>query len=83
MIHLCRCLRLTVKQTWAYKTGLKPILRNVRTTMNGTHTVTALRRWSCQDKQLPPVEQIKFIHVYDFDNTRELTLNKILDGTPL
>jgi hypothetical protein len=33
------------------------------------HTVTSLKRWSCQDTQLPPVEQIKAIHVYDFDNT--------------
>ncbi|KAK3704515.1 hypothetical protein LTR37_013798 [Vermiconidia calcicola] len=37
--------------------------------MNGTHTVTALRRWSCQDKLLPPVEDVKYIHIYDFDNT--------------
>lgn len=40
--------------------------------MNGiahAHTITALKRWSCQDKQLPPVDQIKQIHVYDFDNT--------------
>ncbi|KAI9723688.1 MAG: hypothetical protein M1812_000988 [Candelaria pacifica] len=34
-----------------------------------THTITGLRRWSCQDKELPPVSQIKAIHVYDFDNT--------------
>jgi len=43
--------------------------------MNGVapapaQTITALKRWSCQDKQLPPVDQIKQIHVYDFDNTR-------------
>ena len=72
MTHLLRYARPTVKQTWAHKTFYKPILQHVRTTMNGIHTVTALRRWSCQDKQLPPVEQIKFIHVYDFDNTSEL-----------
>ncbi|KAK4612907.1 hypothetical protein CLAFUR0_13473 [Fulvia fulva] len=34
-----------------------------------THTITALKRWSCQDKNLPAVHQIKAIHVYDFDNT--------------
>jgi len=34
-------------------------------------TVTALRRWSCQDKQLPRVESIRAIHIYDFDNTRK------------
>ncbi|CBX98426.1 hypothetical protein LEMA_P098350.1 [Plenodomus lingam JN3] len=33
------------------------------------HTVTALKRWSCDDKELPPVSEIKSIHVYDFDNT--------------
>ncbi|EMD00345.1 hypothetical protein BAUCODRAFT_30827 [Baudoinia panamericana UAMH 10762] len=39
--------------------------------MNGGvgRSVTALRRWSCKDKQLPPIEHIKHIHVYDFDNT--------------
>jgi hypothetical protein len=34
------------------------------------HTVTALKRWSCDDKELPPVGDIKAIHVFDFDNTR-------------
>ena len=33
------------------------------------HTVTALKRWSCDDKELPPVADIKSIHIYDFDNT--------------
>ncbi|KAL5121029.1 hypothetical protein ACEQ8H_000878 [Pleosporales sp. CAS-2024a] len=33
------------------------------------HTVTALKRWSCDDKELPPVSTIKSIHVFDFDNT--------------
>ncbi|KAF3033794.1 hypothetical protein E8E12_000690 [Didymella heteroderae] len=33
------------------------------------HTVTALKRWSCDDKDLPAVSEIKAIHVYDFDNT--------------
>tara|TARA_R110002003_G_scaffold184_4_gene14403 strand:- start:4319 stop:5941 length:1623 start_codon:yes stop_codon:yes gene_type:complete len=31
--------------------------------------VTALKRWSCDDKELPPVSNIKAIHVFDFDNT--------------
>ncbi|PPJ59276.1 hypothetical protein CBER1_04255 [Cercospora berteroae] len=34
-----------------------------------SHTPTALKRWSCQDRQLPSVDKIKAIHVYDFDNT--------------
>ncbi|KAK3074527.1 hypothetical protein LTR53_002947, partial [Teratosphaeriaceae sp. CCFEE 6253] len=39
--------------------------------MNGSamHTVTALKRWSCIDKQLPAVDRIRSIHIYDFDNT--------------
>ena len=32
-------------------------------------TVTSLKRWSCSDRQLPPIHTIKAIHVYDFDNT--------------
>lgn len=32
-------------------------------------TVTALKRWSCQDKPLPAVQDVKKIHIYDFDNT--------------
>lgn len=32
-------------------------------------TVTSLKRWSCQDQDLPAPQQIKNIHVYDFDNT--------------
>ncbi|KAF2641271.1 hypothetical protein P280DRAFT_468917 [Massarina eburnea CBS 473.64] len=47
---------------------------------NGTgkamnHTVTALKRWSCGDGELPSAAEIKAIHVYDFDNT--------LFGSPL
>lgn len=34
-----------------------------------TRTVTMLKRWSCQDKDLPSAQNIKSIHVYDFDNT--------------
>jgi hypothetical protein len=34
-------------------------------------TVTALKRWSCSDSQLPPVDAIRAVHVYDFDNTRK------------
>ncbi|KAF1950245.1 hypothetical protein CC80DRAFT_496896 [Byssothecium circinans] len=33
------------------------------------HTVTALKRWSCDEQELPPVSEVKAIHVYDFDNT--------------
>ncbi|KAH0556778.1 hypothetical protein GP486_005435 [Trichoglossum hirsutum] len=32
-------------------------------------TLTGLKRWSCQSGDLPAVQQIKTIHVYDFDNT--------------
>lgn len=41
--------------------------------MNGHQAIrsaTALKRWSCQDKQVPTVEQVQSIHIYDFDNTR-------------
>lgn len=37
-----------------------------------TRTITGLKRWSCLDQHLPEVGKIKAIHVYDFDNTREL-----------
>ncbi|KAK4216339.1 hypothetical protein QBC37DRAFT_416978 [Rhypophila decipiens] len=33
------------------------------------YTPTAMGRWSILDKQLPAVNKIKAIHVYDFDNT--------------
>ncbi|KAH8687468.1 hypothetical protein BGZ60DRAFT_475538 [Tricladium varicosporioides] len=33
------------------------------------HTLTVLNRWSVANKQLPPVDKIKALHVYDFDNT--------------
>ncbi|KAK4146621.1 uncharacterized protein C8A04DRAFT_9588 [Dichotomopilus funicola] len=35
----------------------------------GVHTVTAMGRWSVLNKQLPPTDHIRAIHVYDFDNT--------------
>lgn len=37
-------------------------------------TVTALSRWSILTKQLPPIDKIRSLHVYDFDNTRTLSL---------
>ncbi|KAG9687713.1 hypothetical protein KCU95_g10871, partial [Aureobasidium melanogenum] len=37
---------------------------------NATHTLTRLKRWSCQDPTvLPDMDKIRAIHVYDFDNT--------------
>ncbi|GJC77596.1 tat pathway signal sequence [Colletotrichum tofieldiae] len=33
-------------------------------------TTTALSRWSIATKQLPAVDKIKSLHIYDFDNTR-------------
>lgn len=44
--------------------------RSLSPAMSTPRTVTALKRWSCQDKQLPPIDRIKHIHIYDFDNTR-------------
>jgi len=35
------------------------------------HTPTAMSRWSILNKQLPAVDKIKAIHIYDFDNTRK------------
>jgi len=32
-------------------------------------TITALKRWSCVENDLPDVDNVKAIHVYDFDNT--------------
>ncbi|WPH04336.1 Hypothetical protein R9X50_00722500 [Acrodontium crateriforme] len=37
--------------------------------MSANYTVTALKRWSCKDAPLPPVDRVKHIHIYDFDNT--------------
>jgi hypothetical protein len=34
-----------------------------------TYTTNALKRWSCDDRPLPPIESIRAIHIYDFDNT--------------
>ncbi|KAL9122098.1 MAG: hypothetical protein Q9187_001343 [Circinaria calcarea] len=33
------------------------------------HTTAILKRWSCQNRELPPVSQVKALHIYDFDNT--------------
>lgn len=33
------------------------------------YTVTAVKRWSCDSKRVPSIEQIKAVHVFDFDNT--------------
>lgn len=33
-------------------------------------TVTGLSRWSIANRQLPSVDGIRALHVYDFDNTR-------------
>lgn len=37
--------------------------------MRSTYTLNGLKRWSCKAKDLPSVESIKNLHVYDFDNT--------------
>ena len=48
------------------------IMSNSYPSAAGSYTLTALNRWSVADKQLPAVDKIKTIHVYDFDNTRAL-----------
>ncbi|KIW15087.1 hypothetical protein PV08_07874 [Exophiala spinifera] len=37
--------------------------------MKTTYSTNALKRWSCKSRDIPPVAQVKAIHVYDFDNT--------------
>jgi hypothetical protein len=37
-------------------------------------TLTALSRWSIANKELPALDKIKALHVYDFDNTSKLPL---------
>jgi len=51
-------------------TSTKPTANGGPAAKNAIHTVTALKRWSCDEKDLPPASEIKAIHVYDFDNTR-------------
>jgi len=49
-------------------------------------SLTSLKRWSCSDQALPPVHQIKTIHVYDFDNTlfaSPLPNRNLFDGQSL
>ena len=36
--------------------------------------LTSLKRWSCHTKELPAVDAIGAIHVYDFDNTCALAI---------
>ena len=37
--------------------------------MKSIYTLNSLKRWSCKSKELPDIETVKSIHVYDFDNT--------------
>lgn len=39
-------------------------------------TPTSMSRWSVSTKQLPPAEDIKSLHIYDFDNTRKSHLRR-------
>jgi len=55
----------TIAETLLHRT----VGRTGKMSSNAAHTTTALKRWSCADKQLPAVERIKSIHIYDFDNT--------------
>jgi HAD domain family 1 in Swiss Army Knife RNA repair proteins len=37
--------------------------------MKTSYSIPSLKRWSCKNKQIPSLDAIKSIHVYDFDNT--------------
>lgn len=71
-------LALTRRIPWS-STRLLPTMlatstRPVHAGPNGRqaqYTVTALKRWSCDDNDLPAVSDVQAIHVYDFDNTCE------------
>lgn len=60
---------LRLRSLFVFKRLSAPLIQYVRVKMNGALTPTALSRWSCQQKVLPPVEAVKHIHIYDFDNT--------------
>jgi len=68
-----QCLSLTA--TCMHRPLYRPlsVSRVWRRKMETIRTITALKRWSCQEKVLPPVEEVNKIHVYDFDNTCTLT----------
>ncbi|KAI9370143.1 hypothetical protein BJX61DRAFT_516468 [Aspergillus egyptiacus] len=36
---------------------------------SSSRTITGLRRWSINNKELPGTSQVRSVHVYDFDNT--------------
>lgn len=42
---------------------------------------TSMSRWSVSANQLPPVEEIRSLHVYDFDNTRKSHLRPAVHAT--
>ena len=44
---------------------LTPAMRPPQT----NHSIVALKRWSCKIKEVPGIQDIKTIHIYDFDNT--------------
>ena len=72
MIPSLQFLNPPLPRIWTRNALWKVLPRYVRMNMNGMHTITNLKRWSCHDKQLPRVDDIKYIHVYDFDNTGKL-----------
>lgn len=56
--------------------GAVPAQQNGNGNASSSHqpahlTPTAMGRWSVSSKLLPPVDQIKALHIYDFDNTRK------------
>jgi len=64
-VHLSRWMF----RAFAKKSLYRIVGRTRKMSGISVHTTTALKRWSCADKQLPAVERIKSIHIYDFDNT--------------
>lgn len=70
LIQLRRAVIPSCRMQAPYMTGASANgVVNGYSTNGSSHTITALKRWSCDDKDLPPIPQVKAIHVYDFDNT--------------
>lgn len=53
-------------------------LRRLSSMSGPVRSVTALKRWSCAENQLPPVDAVKAVHVYDFDNTRKSRSSRLM-----
>lgn len=53
-----------------YQTSANGATNDATIATSSEFTLTALSRWSVANNQLPAVDQIRALHVYDFDNTR-------------